>query len=184
MKKSLDTIDIPDPIESFRSKQSQDEPIDYRLLKNKSNWINYAIFDFWWTAWAVGDATYREVNIWWINGDMQATYTAYTLLTGLWTMDYKLTRVAKWVKITGNNITLPAGKTCRIQMYFNSATMLGRITTTGGSFRYLQWGTLDFSNTNQTCTFINASTSDATFVIKYGTSAANRPIFWVSIEIF
>jgi len=165
---------------------SQKEPIDYEMLVRKgSTWgATYAVFDFWWTAWAVGDWTYREVNIWGSEWDMQVAYTAYTLLTGLWTMDYKLTRKSSWVTINGNNITVPAWKTCRVSMYFNASTMLWRITVTGGSLLYLLGGSLDFTNTTPTCAFINASASDATFVIKYATSAANRPIFGVMIEIF
>jgi hypothetical protein len=31
----FETIDIPDPVESFQSRQSQLDPIDYRLLVNK-----------------------------------------------------------------------------------------------------------------------------------------------------
>lgn len=165
---------------------SQKEPLDYEMLvrKDSTGWMSYAAFDFLWTAWAVWDWTYREVNIGWSEWDMQVSYTAYTLLTGLGTMDYTLTRKSSGVTISWNNITVPAWKTCRINMNFNAWTMLWRITVTGWSLRYLLGGSLDFSNTTPTCAFINASASDATFVIKYGTSAANRPIFWVLIEIF
>lgn len=159
-------------------------PYDYKLLKNKWGWVSYAVFDFWATAWATWDATYREVNIGGVDGDMQTAYTSYTLLTGLWTMDYKLTRVVSWVGISGNNITVPAGKTCRISCYPSWANHNVRITVTGGSSRFLVGGSLDFTGASGTTAFINASASDATFVIKYATGAANRPIFWLLIEIF
>lgn len=162
-----------------------DKPNDYALLINTpSNGVNYAVLDFWATAWATGDATYREVNLWGTNWDLQTAYTAYTLLTGLGTMDYKLTRVVSGVTITGNNVTVPAWKTCRLSCYPSWANHNVRITVTGGSLRYLVGGSLDFTGASGTTAFINASASDATFVIKYATGAANRPIFWLLIEIF
>ena len=159
-------------------------PNDYKLLKNKGWGIWYASLDFWATAWATWDGTYREVNIGGADGDMQTAYTSYTLLTGLWTMDYKLTRKVSGVNISGNNISVPAWKTCRISCYPNGINHYVRITVTGGSIRYLVGGSLDFTGASGTTTFINASTSDATFVIKYATPASSRPIFWLLIEIF
>lgn len=161
-------------------------PLDYKLLKNKgSSWgYTYAALDFWATAWATWDATYREVNLGWVDWDMQTAYTSYTLLTGLGTMDYKLTRKSVWVSISGNNIVVPAWKVCRISCYPSWANHNVRITVTGGSLRYLNNASLDFTWTSGSTTFINASASDATFVIKYATGAANRPIFWLLIEIF
>jgi len=160
---------------------------DYEALRTKptSSWgVNYAVLDFWATAWATWDGTYREVNIGWVDGDMQTSYTAYTLLVWLGTMDYKLTRVISGVTISGNNVTVPAWKTCRISCYPSWANHNVRITVTGGSSRFLVGGSLDFTGASGTTTFINASASDATFVIKYATGAANRPIFWILIEIF
>ena len=159
-------------------------PNDYKLLKNKGWGIWYASLDFWATAWATWDGTYREVSIGGADGDMQTAYTSYTLLTGLWTMDYKLTRKVSGVNISGNNISVPAWKTCRISCYPNGINHYVRITVTGGSIRYLVGGSLDFTGASGTTTFINASTSDATFVIKYATPASSRPIFWLLIEIF
>lgn len=160
-------------------------PLDYKVLKNKSSsGVNYAVLDFWATAWATWDGTYREVNIWGVDGDMQTAYTAFTLLTWLGTMDYKLTRKSVGVTISGNNITVPAWKVCRISCYPTWATHYVRITVTGGSLRYLENGSLDFTWVSASTSFINASASDATFVIKYATTAANRPIFWLFIEIF
>lgn len=160
--------------------------IDYKLLKNRvSSWgVNYAVLDFWATAWATWDGTYRIINLGWVDWDLQTAYTSYTLLTGLGTMDYKLTRVVSGVTISGNNVSVPWGKTCRISCYPSWANHNVRITVTGGSLRYLVGGSLDFTWASGTTTFINASTSDATFTIKYATGAANRPIFGLLIEIF
>lgn len=161
-------------------------PLDYKILKNKGSawWASYAVFDFWATAWATWDGTYREVNIWGVEWDMQTSYTAYTLLTGLGTMDYKLTRKSSWVAISWNNITVPAWKACRISCYPSWANHYVRITTTGGSIRYLNNASLDFTWASGSTSFINASASDLTFVIKYWTPAASRPIFGLLIEIF
>ena len=159
-------------------------PNDYKLLKNKGWGIWYASLDFWATAWATWDGTYREVNIGGADWDMQTAYTSYTLLTGLGTMDYKLTKKVSGVTISGNNISVPAWKTCRISCYPNGINHYVRITVTGGSLRYLKGWSLDFTWASWDCAFINASTSDATFVIKYATPASSRPIFWLLIEIF
>lgn len=186
-KPNKDTIIIPDFIPNFNDAPWLNvEAIDYRYLKNKpssQSW-NYAVLDFWATAWATWDGTYREVNIGGADWDMQTAYTSYTLLTGLGTMDYKLTRKVSGITISGNNISVPAWKTCRISCYPNGVNHYVRITVTGGSIRYLKWGSLDFTWASWDCTFINASASDATFVIKYATPASSRPIFWLLIEIF
>lgn len=162
-----------------------EKPNDYALLINtpSSSGNSYAVFDFWATAWATWDGTYREVNLWGADWDMQTSYTAYTLLTWLGTMDYKLTRKSSWVAISWNNITVPAWKACRISCYPSWANHYVRITTTGGSIRYLNNASLDFTWASGSTSFINASASDLTFVIKYWTPAASRPIFWLLIEI-
>ena len=176
-------VDISEPVQSFQSEHSQSDPIDYRLLINKPIWTsNFIFLDFFSSSWATWDWTHRIMDIAWNNGDMQVTYSR-TLITWLWSTTYKLTKRYNWVTINGNNITVPAWKICRIQTSYDNSTQFIRLTTTWWSLRYIHWRTLDLDSTNPEVTFINASKSTMTFNIKFATTASDRPIFAINIEI-
>lgn len=144
---------------------------------------NFAVFDFWSSAGATGDSTFREMTLSGTNWDKQVTYNQ-ELILGRGSTTYKLTKVYNGVTIVGNVITIPAWKICRIQTNFSAATEYARISTTWWSIRYLRGNSsLDLTSTNPEATFINASANDMTFKILYATSSTNRPIFWIFIEI-
>jgi hypothetical protein len=185
MKQVIDyeTIDISDPIESFQSIHSQTDPIDYTLLVNKPTWNGiYFTMDIWSSAWSTGDGTYRDVNLIGANWDMETSYSQ-EIVVGRWSTTAKITKKYNCI-VSGNNITIPWGSTVLVACSFTNATQFWRIVKTWWSLRWIKWSSLDISNTNNDIAFINSSTSESTIKIQFGTSASDRPIFWLSIQIF
>lgn len=158
------------------------EPIDYNYVVNKpSTWgVNFLALDFWSSAGATGDASYREMSLLGNNGDMTVTYTN-VLLYWLGTTTYKLTKQYSWIEIVDNFITLPAWKVCRIQWQFSSTTQYARFIATW-SKRFLRWSSLDLTSANPEVTFIN-TWADTTLTINFATTASDRPIFGIFLEI-
>lgn len=184
-KPKNDTLTIPEFVPIFEKVGGLNaEPIDYNLLKNKgSSWNSFVCFDFWSSVWATWDWMYRDMVLDGANWDMQVTYNQ-ELIVWRGATTYKLTKRLSWVSISGNDITIPAWRVCRIQTTYNNSTQFIRLSTTGGSIRYIRGNILDLSSTVPEVTFINASSSDMTMKIQFGTSASDRPIFGIVIDIF
>lgn len=156
---------------------------DYNLLKNKPTWNGlFFAMDIWSSAWATGDWTYRDVNLIGSNWDMETSYSQ-EIVVGRWSTTAKITK-RYTATVSGNLITIPAGWVVNIVANFTNATQFIRLTQAGWSLRWLRWSSLDMNNTNNDITFINSSNSDSTLLIKFWTSASDRPIFGISISIF
>lgn len=180
---TFQTIDIAPTQETFQSKMSQEEPIDYyQLVRRQDRQHSSATFYFNGTWWATGDNVYRIIDLEWNNWDMQVTYSR-VLVDWLASMTYKLTKVVNGITINWNDISVPAWKTCRVSNYMNSWTQNTRVVPSWGSILYLTWDPI-FTSTNMSVAFVNASTSDASFTIKWRTLWTDRPNFGILIEIF
>lgn len=180
-------IDVKDPQESFQSKQSQLDPIDYKLLVNKewnwnSSWVSYFAYDVWSSSGATGDTSFRKVNIIWTNNDRETTYTQ-EILVWRWNTTAKITR--NWnITITNNSITLKSWQIIEIFASFNGAWQNLNIVPTWSSYRYVRWTNRNLTPSNDNVAFINSGTVDSTITLTFATSASERPIFWILIKIY
>lgn len=157
-------------------------PNDYELLFNKPVASNFCM-DIWSSAWSTGDGTFRDVNIIWVNGDRETSYSQ-EIIVSLGSTTAKITRSENITPVS-NIFTLTPWKVFSITSYFNSATQTVRINITGGSVRYIRAGAtpLDLNSANQELIFINSGTSNASVKLTFATSASDRPIFWFLINI-
>lgn len=155
---------------------------DFKLLKNKpASGFTFFAMDIWSSAGATGDWTYREVNLIGANWDMETSYSQ-EIVVGRWSTTAKITKRYTAI-VSGNLITIPAGWVVNVVANFTNATQFIRLTQTWWSLRWMRWSSLDMNNTNNDITFINSSTSDSTLLIKFWTSASDRPIFGINISI-
>lgn len=176
------TIDINDPVESFQSRQSQLDPIDYRLLVNKPHFFDYFTLFIDSSAGATWDGTYREVNLIWNNWDLWKSYSQEIVV---WRGSTTATVTKKYtVSITWNSIEVPAWSIVEIECRPLTSTQIVQIATTGWSFQYISWNSMDFSFTFTKATILNNSTSNATLKLNFGTSWTDRPRFWLFIRIY
>ncbi len=162
-------------------------PIDYELLFNKpdtsSSWSKYFAMDIWSSAWATWDGTFRDVNLIWVNWDLETSYSQ-EIIVALGSTTAKITR-SENITPTSNIFTLKPWQVFSITSYFNSATQTVRISRTGWSVRYIRAGAtpLDLNSANQELIFINSGTSNSSVKLTFATSASDRPIFWFLINI-
>lgn len=153
--------------------------VDYERLVNKPT-ITSSFFcaDIWALSWATWDATYRDVNIPSSDG-LSINNTNITLIVWLWLMTATLSR-SSTISPSGNIFTIPAWKICKINVSPNSSTSRIKINYTWG-IRFIRWTTSVLSQSDPEFWFL--ATTEVTFTIQFATTASDRPIFWVLIEV-
>ena len=179
---SNDNITIPEFIPIFEKIGWLNEtPIDYKLLKNKDQQWYYAL-SINCTAGATADWTYRTIDVW-VNWDIETSYNQ-TILTGLGSTTATVTKTYTFSH-TNNVFSLLPWKVMEITAKFPTSTWLLRVDYTG-SLRMLKaesW-LFDMSQTNTHIVFINSNTTAKDITMKFATSAADRPSFWIFIKIY
>lgn len=180
---SYEVVNIPNPEESFQSKQSQKDPIDYNLLVNKPSIWKYFCMDIWSSAGATWDGTFRDINLIGSNWDRQTSYSQ-EIIVSRWSTTAQITR-SENITPTSNIFTLKPWQVFSITSYFNSSTQTVRISRTGWSVRYIRAGAtpLDLNSANQELIFINSGTSNSSVKLTFATSASDRPIFGFLVQI-
>lgn len=157
------------------------DSLDYKLLKNKPlSVVQSFAMDIWSSAWSAWDWTYRDINLIWLNGDRETSYSQ-EIIVWLGSTTAKITRQGT-IMPTWNTFIVNPWKVFSINSYFSSATQNLRVSITW-SKRYLKWWVTDLNSTATDLIFINSGTTPNVITLKFATTAAERPIFWFLIEI-
>lgn len=180
---SIPSVKVPDQSQGFNNAPIEDTQL--KIWNNRDiSWMQFFAMDIFSSSWSTWDGTFRDINLIWFNWDKGKSYTQEIIST-LGSTTAAITKSYTIDTPVNNVIKLPAWKVFRISAYFNSATQNLRIADTW-TRRYIRaWATpLDLTNANPELVFINNWTTTSNITLKFATSASDRPIFGILIEIF
>ncbi len=133
------------------------------------------------TAWAVWDATPRDITLIGFNHDRTKTYS-WTLVATKGSITAELTKEYTINTPSNNVIAIPSGKAVRISVSPSTATQTITVSVTG-TFKYLKGSTLSLTSTTNEAIIMATTGNQLLLKLQYSTSAGERPIFWILIEI-
>lgn len=179
---TIPEIKTPDQSQGFYNEPIKDVQIDVWTNRRISSMQFFAL-DVWSSSWATWDGTFRKIVFQWNNGDKQKTYTE-VILDWLGTTTAKISKSYNIDTPINNVIRVPWWKVLECYARFSSSTQNLEINRTWWSIRYLKWSSDTLTSTNENVSWLNASEDNVDVVLKFATSASDRPIFGVFIKIY
>lgn len=183
--KSSETINIPNPPDSEYARQWQSAPLeDVQIrVENNRNISQNQYFAYYLnsTAWAVWDGTIRDLNLIGFNHDRTKSYSQ-VLIVAKASITAEVTKEYTIDTPVNNIITIPSWKAVRISVSPSSATQTITVNVTW-TYKHLKGSTLTLTSATNEAIIMATTGNKLLLKLQYSTSAWERPIFWILIEI-